>query len=127
MDITRLIAISLCCLIIITLIKKYNADHALLASSFLCVSICVFSFRILLPVFEYIKLFEKTSTAGNYCTIILKSAGVCMLCSLASELCNDIGETSIASKIEFAGKCTLIAFSLPLIKKVFEYATTFIK
>lgn len=126
MDITKIISISLCSLIIIILLRKFNNDYAFFASSFLNISICAFSLGILAPVFEYIKSLGSTGINSNFCTVIFKCAGVCLICSLAAELCRDCGESAIASRIEFAGKCTLLAFCLPLIKQVFEYATTFI-
>ena len=54
------------------------------------------------------------------------TAGIGLLCSAGAEICRDFGEGSLASKIEFAGKCTLLAYCLPLIKTVFEYASSFV-
>ena len=78
---------------------------------------------ILLPVFDFLKNLGNGSNYPSMCTLIFKSAGICTLTSLASELCRDCSEASLGNKIEFAGKCTLITMSLPVIKKVFENAT----
>ena len=52
---------------------------------------------------------------------MFKSAGICLLCSVSAEICRDCNEASLASKIEFAGKCTILTYCLPLIKTVFDY------
>ncbi len=126
MDITKLITLCFFGLIIIILTKKFNTDCAFYISCIMCISITVFSLAVLIPVFDYIKELEGNMMYGDFSMILFKSAGICFLCSVASEMCRDCGEATLASKIELAGKCTLITFSLPLIKTVFEYAKTFI-
>jgi stage III sporulation protein AD len=44
---------------------------------------------------------------------------------VASEICKDCGEGAIGTKIELAGKCVLIAYALPLIGEVLEFASSF--
>lgn len=126
MDITKVVSMAICALFIIILTKKINSDHAFLLSCFVNTTICLFSFGILIPVFDYIKELCQSQSTKDLCTVLFKSAGICLLCSFASELCRDSNEASLASKIEFAGKCTLITYCLPLIKMVFGYAKTFI-
>lgn len=126
MDIIKITSITVACLIVIILLRRLSSDYALLASCATNIGITVFSLTILFPVFDYIKELTQGSPVSSLCEIMFKSAGVCFLCSIASEICSDAGEGSLSSRIEFAGKCTLLAYSLPIIKKVFEYATTFL-
>ena len=126
MDITKIVSISICSLVLIILLRKINNDHAFFVSCIVGTGICVFSLGILFPVFEYVKQLGNSPETGNMCTIMFKSAGICLLCSFACELCRDANESSLASKIEFAAKCTLITYCLPLIKTVFGYAENFI-
>lgn len=126
MDIVKIISISLCGLILLMLLRKMNNDYAILASCVLNVYISIFSLAILMPVFSYVNSFSENSDFSNLCEIMFKSAGIGLLCTFASDICKDAGESLLSSRIEFAGKCTLLTMSLPLIKKVFEYATAFI-
>ena len=126
MDIVKIISISLCCLIILILLRKLNNDYAILASCVINVFISIFSLSVLMPVFDYINSFSDSRNFSNFYTIMFKAAGISLLCTFASEICKDAGESLLSSRIEFAGKCTLLTMSLPLIKKVFEYATSFV-
>lgn len=126
MDIIKIISIALCVLIISSILKKVSGEYATLAVCFTGAAICLISFMFLSPVIEFIKDMCKSESLYNIFTLMFKSSGVCLMTSLASEMCRDMGEAGLSSKIEFAGKCTLIAFCLPLIKQVFEYAKTFI-
>lgn len=126
MDIVKIISISLCCLIILILLRKLNNDYAILASCVINVFISIFSLSVLMPVFDYINSFSDSRNFSHFYTIMFKAAGISLLCTFASEICKDAGESLLSSRIEFAGKCTLLTMSLPLIKKVFEYATSFV-
>ena len=125
MDIIKIVFICISSLILIILLRRMNSDYALFVSCAINLGITVFSILIIVPVLEYAKGISNQTTE-QFSEIMFKSAGICLLCSIASEMCGDAGETQLSSKIEFAGKCTLLAYCLPLIKKVFEYATGFI-
>ena len=127
MDIIKLISIVICCLMIIILLKKVSADYALFASCLVNISITLFSLGILIPVFDFINNLSGNTSHKALYGIMFKSAGICMLCTVGAEICKDSGEASIASKITLAGKCTLIAYALHLIKEVFGYAQKFME
>ena len=122
MDIVKIVSISVSSIALIILLRKLGGDYAVFASCAINLFITFFSLGILLPVFDYIKQLTQQSQAQKLISVMFKSAGVCLLCTVGAEVCRDSGESSVASKIELAGKCTLIAYSLPLIKEVLAYA-----
>ncbi len=126
MDIVKLIFICTGCLFIFILLRQFNKDYAFYAECALSVGVTVFSISVLLPVFDYLRSLSEHSSSMGLFDIIFKSAAVCLLCEICCELCRDSGFSALSSRIEFAGKCTLFAFCLPLIKKVFDYAMSFI-
>jgi len=122
MDIIKIIYLGLAGLIMLILTRRLSAEYALISSCILCLSITVLSVSILSPVLDYIRTLTQNETYGRLCTLMLKCAGICLLCTFACELCRDCGESALASKLELAGKCTLLAYCLPLLKQVFGYA-----
>lgn len=126
MDIVKIVFSSMSVLFITVILKKISPDYAFLASCVANIAICFFSLSLLFPVFEEINSFSSKYGVTSLCDTMFKSAGVCLLCSFGADICRDCSENSLASKIELAGKCTIIAYSLPLIKEVFEYAKAFI-
>ena len=126
MNITKIILISVFCLFIILLLKRLNSDYAMYVSATAGIIICFFSLGILKPVFDYAQKLCESEETGKMCTVMFKSAGICLLCTVAAEICRDCNESSLASKIELAGKCTLLTYCLPLIKTVFEYVSSFV-
>ena len=122
MDITKIVGLAISSLVLIILLRKLNSDYALFASCAVNLFITLFSLGILIPVFDYIKNLTGSESAKRLIAIMFKSAGICLLSTVGAEICRDSGEASVANKIELAGKCTLIAYSLPLIKEVLAYA-----
>ena len=53
-----------------------------------------------------------------YIGIVLKILAIAYLSTFCSEICKDAGATSIASKVEFAGKILILALAIPILMAV---------
>lgn len=72
----------------------------------------------LVPVIERIEdMYSKISTDETYLTIMLKGLGICCLTQLASDICRDSGEGTLAVQTEMAGKTALLILAMPLFEK----------
>ncbi len=70
---------------------------------------------IIAPVIESaLQLSEISDNEFKYSELLLKCLAICYITQLASESCKDAGEGSIATKIDFAGKCAILLLSMPL-------------
>lgn len=81
------------------------------------------SIENIVPIVDYIK--ELTGDKPNtleYVTVLIKCAGIGLVCSFTSELCRNSGEEAIASGVEFFGKTEIIILCLPVIKALIEIA-----
>lgn len=74
------------------------------------------------PVIEYVNELSSGSTDA-YMIILFKALGISFITSTCSDICRDCGENAIASKLEFFGKCEIIAISLPLVKELVGLVT----
>lgn len=54
----------------------------------------------------------------NYFIICIKAAGIAYLAQFAAEILRDSGEGAIASKIEAAGKITILMLTLPVMRSL---------
>ncbi len=121
MEWTSIIGIGLVGMITAVLLRQYKPEYATLVS--LAVGILIISMLCtqLFPVFEQMKqILDQAGLSAGYIGILVKSLGVCYLTQLASDACRDQGETAIGSKIELAGKITVLALGLPLFGKLLE-------
>jgi len=66
---------------------------------------------------------ERANVNTAYLNIVFKIIGISYISEFGSQLCKDAGESSIASKIEFAGKVMILAISAPVILALVDLIT----
>jgi len=66
------------------------------------------------------KLTQRINVNQNFVGILLKITGIAILTEFAVSICNDSGETSIASKIDLGGKIIILSMSVPIITSLLE-------
>ena len=106
--------------VILSVIKQIKSEYAVIASVLLAIGIVVLSLEKITPMFEYLENIDIIAENKEYIVSALKAVGVALLCSLASEICRELGENSLAFGIELFGKCEILALCFPLILKILD-------
>ncbi len=121
MDIIKIIGIGLISLIIIIIIKEYRPEFAIYISVIAGILIIAFSLDKLTGIINIlITLSNKTGINSQYLEILLKITGIAILTEFAVSICNDAGESAIATKIDLGGKIIIISISIPIIVALLE-------
>lgn len=121
MDIIKIIGIGLISLIIIIIIKQYRPEFAIYISIITGVLIITFSMDRLTGIINILTtLSNKTGLNSEYLGILLKITGIAILTEFAVSVCNDAGESAIATKIDLGGKIIIISISIPIIVALLE-------
>ncbi len=68
-------------------------------------------------------LSKKVYGIDNYLKISIKIVVISLLCEFSSQLCSDNGENYLASKIEFAGKVSIMIVAAPEFAKLINKVT----
>lgn len=122
MDIFAVGICALCAALFGALLKKSNREYALLASAGACIVIFLSVLGELGPLVSQLRdLAESQSLPGEVLPVVLKAVGIALVGGLASRLCRDAGESALAYTVELAGKGAILAVSLPLVVRIFEY------
>ena len=121
MNFMGLIAIALLATTLSVMIKKYNPEYSIFISIIAGIFILCMILSELTPSIQKINgLISASGISSEYAKILFKTLGVCFLVQFASDSCNDAGESSLASKIELAGKVLIITMALPLFEQVIK-------
>lgn len=121
MDIIKIIGIGLVALIVIIILKQYRPEFAVYASILAGIFILILSFSQISGVINLLKsLASKANINSEFLGIILKITGIAILTEFAVSICQDSGESSIASKIDIGGKVMIITISIPIISSLLE-------
>ncbi len=121
MDIFSILGFSVAAAAICVLLKEYRPEIAVLVS--VCCGIIIFAAVIvnIVPIFDEINDFlDQISYETEYLTAVIKALGICYVTQLATDCCADAGQSSIASKVELAGKAAVIAVSMPMFSQLIE-------
>lgn len=117
-----LVGVSLC-----LVVQQYRPEFSMMTA--LICGILVFGIIVvnLEPALDSLSNLISGIDANNeYVAVVLKALGICYLTQLASDTCKDSGYSAIASKVELAGKVSILLISLPLFNNLVELALSLI-
>ena len=121
MDIIKIIGIGLISLIIIIILKQYRPEYTIYISIIAAILIIMLSMDKLTGIINILTtLSNKTGLNAEYLGILLKITGIAILTEFAVSICNDAGESAIATKIDLGGKIIIISISIPIIVALLE-------
>ena len=69
---------------------------------------------------------RRQGQAEPYFILLVKVIGVAMVTQLAVDTCRDAGQQAIATKVEIAGRVTILSLSLPLFQELLAAASQMI-
>lgn len=105
------------------ILGQYRPEFRMLVTAAVTLLLMAMVLEQLLPVLEQLRsTMELTGLTGDYAAILFKAVGICLLTQLAGDVCRDSGESSIASKIELAGRAAILLTAMPLIQEVLAWA-----
>ena len=70
---------------------------------------------------------ELAGISGEYISVIIKSCVIAMITSVCASTCRDAGNSSLALKLEIAGRVAIIILAVPVINALFNIILSVIK
>ena len=116
MEIAQIVAVGIISVILIIAIRKQNAEFALLIS--IMASIIIF-FKIMPLLGQVVTMLRDIAdlmdTNVQFIGLILKIIAIAYIAEFGAQVCIDVGESAVASKIELAGKALILITSAPVL------------
>ena len=110
---------SLVALALIVMLRQYHPEYALITATVAGGIILIFLIKELAePLVTLSDMLVEYGVSKGHTSYILKALGICIITKFSVDLCNDFGQTSLGSKVEMAGKITLLILSLPILKNI---------
>ncbi len=124
MEILKIIGIGIVALVISIILKQYRPEFSIYISLLAGTLILLISMDKLSGIIQILmNLSNKTSINKDFLIIILKITGIAILTEYITSVCNDAGESAIASKVDFGGKAVMMSLSIPIINGLLETIT----
>ena len=121
MDIVKVVAVGLITVIATIIVKQVKPEIAMLITLAGSIVIIIMTVQMLQNVFgSFINIFNKTGVSSALFVPVLKIIGIGYLCEFGANICMDGGCNSIADKILFCGKISILIIALPVINSVID-------
>ncbi len=121
MDILQIACIGIIAVVLTSIIKVQRPELALQLSIVTGLLIFIIVIVKLSAVIDFLQTFSKKADIDStYITILLKIVGIAYIAEFGAEVCKDAGESSVASKIELAGKVTIVVLAVPIISSLLD-------
>lgn len=116
MDIVRIVAIGVSAAIISLVIKQTSPAFSLIVGIAAGLLILIILLPDITSVLNFLQsMTDRINVDIPYAGVLLKVIGIAYLAEFGAQICQDAGESAIASKIEFGGKIMILAISSPII------------
>ncbi len=104
-------------------LKKYTPEISAVLSVAAGAVILISVMQRTAPVVREIsELSDRAGISSAYGRVLLKTIGICFLCQFTADTCRDSGQSSLASKVELAGKIAVLLTALPLFEDILQIA-----
>ena len=127
MNLFGVVGAALIAVVLILLVREYRPEFAVAIS--LLTGVLIF-LSLLKPLSDLMAALEGMwqlfRQAEPYFILLVKVIGVAMVTQLAVDTCRDAGQQSIATKVEIAGRVTILSLSLPLFQELLAAASQMI-
>ncbi len=124
MEMVKIIGVGFLGLITTVILKEYKKEYAIYASLICGSLILLYSMGTIKSILDFsISVVSNSKYNNAFIKIILKITGIAILTEYAVSICKDLGENSIANKIDFASKIIVVSLSIPIISNTLEILT----
>lgn len=124
MNIVQTLAVAVIGVILCLTVRQEHPTFAILIGTVTGIAVLLSALSGIGEAIGYASSFlEQANMQNEHFQSVLKAVGICYITQFTADLCADAGETSIASKVELAGRIAILVISLPMIGTLFELLT----
>lgn len=125
MDMFQITALGIIAAMVVTLIRNWKPELAIPVAVVSGIVILIsISGQLKYLMNELNNIANKTGIKSEHISVLLKITGVAYLTEFAAGICKDSGESSIAGKIELAGRTSILYLALPIALTLLQTITS---
>ena len=121
MQLLQIVGIGIVATVIIIILRNQKPEIAVQASIVTGAVIFMLLASKLSAVIDLLESYaDRADIKPVYFTTVLKITGIAYIAEFGAEVCKDAGESAIASKIELAGKLTIVVLAVPIVTSLLD-------
>lgn len=124
MEVVKIVGISIFSVAMIIVLKNQRPEMALMLSIATGIMIMLFALYKMSSVVNVLNdLVTKSGINKDFLLIIIKVIGIAYIVEFGKNICIDAGQSSVATKLEMAGKVIIVVLTIPLISSLVNLLT----
>lgn len=121
MDALKLAAVAIVALCAVLILKNYRPELAMQVSIAAGIVILAFGIRIIAGIADEANaLMNRYGLDPNGMKSVGKMIGIAYIAQFSADTCRDCGESSLAGKVELAGRLMMVTAAIPLVISTVE-------
>ncbi len=121
MDVLKLAALCVVCLLPVVLLRRQSPEQALLLTLAILAVVMARCLSLAVPLLEELRaLFGRAGIEAAYVSILLRTTAAALVTRFCADLCKDGGSQALATAVETAGAIAALAIALPLLQAVVD-------
>ncbi|HCW52110.1 MAG TPA: stage III sporulation protein AD [Clostridiales bacterium] len=121
MEIFQVVGLAVVSVVVLLVIRRHRPEMAVLLALVVGLVIFFMVAQRLLAVLEFLRdLAARAGVDSLYLNIILKIVGIAYITEIGAQVCRDAQETSVAAKVELAGKLLILVLAVPIVMAIVE-------
>lgn len=123
MQIVGIAGVAILAAVIAVMLRRGTGEYAMVLRLAAGALILLLILQAAAPALQQINhLLELSGIDSTYAGILFRTLGVTFLTQFAADACRDAGENALGSKVELAGRVSILVLALPLFAKVTSIA-----
>ena len=121
MDVLKLAALCVVCLLPVILLRRQSPEQALLLTLAILAVVMARCLSLAVPLLAELRaLFGRAGIEAAYVSILLRTTAAALVTRFCADLCKDGGSQALATAVETAGAIAALAIALPLLQAVVD-------
>lgn len=121
MEIFKIVGIGVIGCIVVLVVKQLKPELAVTVIVATTIFMLIYILKYFTQIFAvFDEIVDKTGVDKGLFTILIKIIGVGYLAEFGASICEDTGNSSIASKVVLGGKITIFIMAIPIIINLFN-------
>lgn len=121
MEIAQVVGLAIVAVVVLLVIRRDRPEMAVLLSVVVGLVIFFMVAQRLAAVIDFLRdLAARARVDSLYLNTILKIVGIAYIAEIGAQVCRDAQETSVAAKVELAGKVLILVLAMPIVMAILE-------
>ena len=123
----KIVGLCIAALAVIIVLKNVRSEYAFFLKLAVLLLISVPVIGLAAEAIDQLQaLSAQAGIDGEVLKLLIKALGICLTAQLAANLCQDSGESALASAVELLGRGAILLMALPLAAQLISWSLTWI-